>query len=50
MQHKNQIISFYASDMNGVVGYAMYNKYGIYAHQEKPIVINTRQWKQLLKI
>lgn len=47
---QDPIISFYASDMNGVVvGYAMYNKYGISTHQEKPIVIYTRAMETTTK-
>lgn len=47
---QDPIISFYASDMNGVVvGYAMYNKYGISTHQEKPVVIYTRAMETTTK-
>lgn len=47
---QDPIISFYASDMNGVVvGYAMYNKYELTTHQEKPIVIYTRAMETTTK-
>lgn len=47
---QDPIISFYASDMNGVVvGYVMYNKYGLTTHQEKPIVIYTREMETTTK-
>lgn len=39
---EDPIVSYYASEFNGVVvGYDLYNKYGISSHKERPTIIYT---------
>lgn len=47
---EDPIVSYYASELNGVVvGYGLYNKYGISSHKERPTIIYTNAMKTSAK-